>query len=76
MVKQFLLNVGVEHCYIGHLARLQDIDAEHASHYKMKNACANLSKGEVFVFLNSNLMPAIVTFTHWYVSFSADNFIY
>jgi hypothetical protein len=65
------------------------MDAEHASYYKMKNAGANLSSGEILVFLDSDLTPAIGCFydlvqplydetavaLSGYASFPSDTFI-
>lgn len=45
-----------------HAVRLLGMDAEHASYYKMKNAGAHLSSGEILVFLDSDLSPAIGSF--------------
>lgn len=72
-----------------HAVRLLGMDAEHASYYKMKNAGATLSSGEILVFLDSDLTPAIGSFydlvqplyaetavaVSGYASFPSDSFI-
>jgi len=72
-----------------HAVRLLGLDAEHASYYKMKNAGAHLSSGEILVFLDSDLTPAIGSFhdlvqplydetavaVSGYASFPSDAFI-
>jgi len=86
MVEIFVSNVSSEY---RHAVRLLGMDAEQASYYKMKNAGANIAKGEILVFLDSDLTPAIGTFFDFiqplydkaavavsgYASFPADNFI-
>jgi hypothetical protein len=86
MVEMFVLDIDSEY---RHVVRLLGMDAEHASYYKMKNAGASLSKGELLVFLDSDLTPAIGRFydlvqplyekttvaVSGYASFPADAFI-
>lgn len=86
MVERFVSNTDGEY---RHVLKLLGMDAEHASYYKMKNAGANVSRGDVLVFLDSDLVPVIGTFydlvqplyekttvaVSGYASFPADAFI-
>jgi hypothetical protein len=85
-VEQFVSGVDVE---CRQILTLLGMEAEHASYYKMKNAGAAIAQGEILVFLDSDLTPAIGSFfdlvkplynetavaVSGYASFPSDSFI-